>query len=1277
MSTKKENAAQGASDAELIAQVRTGDRTAFGDLYIRHGAAATTLARQFSRSAAQADDLVSEAFARVLDGMLAGKGPDTAFRAYLFTAIRNTAYDLARKDKRLQFTDDMERHDAAVEAADPVIADLEFGLIGRAFNSLPERWQTVLWHTQVEGQSAADVGVLLGLAPSAVTSLAFRAREGLREAYLQAHLADIDAASCQSTINRLGAWARGGLSRREKDQVDEHLQSCERCTALAAELSQISTSLRGLLGPLILGTAAAGYLATLPPVAPMVQRRASPRSGSTRVSRGAAGGVRFFALGGWRRSVAVGAVVIAGVAIALGAGHLTSKTSAVGASGELVPAAIAGVTGGPAASSGENTTGTGGVFTAGSPASTTGANAGEPAASNGSVVTTGDEPLRPRLTGLTPVPPMITPVRPGGNEPLPGNNAVPAAGGPGISVASSPVVSTGTPTTSTAPFSPASTGAPTTSTAPFSPASPVLAAPQPVLDSAASSISPNLTAGGAGTVTVRIRNGGTAASPAGGALTISAPAGFTLGASTVAQGLRRGGGAFVPTAPQCTDTGGTAICILPAIPAGGSVEAATNLSVAPTAKSGVVSVSLNSGPENRLAATVGSGYISLTLSAKGGLPRAATGVVTLQARSRVATPGSIFVPLHIADHMQIVGLMGAGRGCSVGGGRLVCGPDAVTAGVKVVVTVDRGGRPGPDPTAAAVDEGGRHLPAGELSISANPNGGYRAVDPVTLTPLSPLILGTTGSMLLIGHPAPGVIDPGPITVPIALAGGVGIDLAGLPNGCAATGSAVVCTPAGNGGSARFTLPVKVTPSASGGTAASVLLPDGVSVAPTGSDGTPAAIAPVASGYASITGQVSGLNAGSDTVLTLTGTTAAGVGNAGNISLSATLADGVSIIGGDCVIASNTVTCAADVTGAPHTWKLTVHVAQGAPQFTLGALPTVTLAGGGVITPTLMPGADLTIRAAATATCVPPAVLGNSDFEAPVVPAGAGRDVIDSDGTGWHTTEVDHLVEFWSDGGNVAQANGGMPITAQNGRSWVELNANAASALYQDLPTVPGQLFHWSIWHRARNVGAAAGHDQDVMQVQIGGSGTIRSAADVTVVSDGPGAWVHHTGAYTVPPGQNRTRFQFAAVSSASGNIAAGNFLDDIAFTTAPCLNATTSVSDVTAGSAGATANAGDLLEYSTAITNSGGVTASGLQLADLVPAGTTEVSGSRSAVPSTLDPGGSVTVTFRVRVDVAAPTGTVIGKNDVLTYRWDSPVVLASVSATVSTTATGLSGARG
>ena len=72
----------------------------------------------------------------------------------------------------------------------------------QAFASLPERWQLVLWHTEVEGRSAAEVAPILGLAPNAVAALAYRAREGLRQAYLNAHIHAGPPEACRPTIDR-------------------------------------------------------------------------------------------------------------------------------------------------------------------------------------------------------------------------------------------------------------------------------------------------------------------------------------------------------------------------------------------------------------------------------------------------------------------------------------------------------------------------------------------------------------------------------------------------------------------------------------------------------------------------------------------------------------------------------------------------------------------------------------------------------------------------------------------------------------------------------------------------------------------------------------------------------------------------------------------------------------------------------------------------------------------------------------------------------------------
>src|SRR3546814_3555878 len=94
--------------------------------------------------------------------------------------------------------------------------------------------------------------------PAAVAQLAFRAREGLREAWIQAHLqtADDDA-ECQWSIEHLGAYTRGNLSARDTRRMEKHLSGCARCTLIASEAKEVSRRLALVLLPIIVGSGAA------------------------------------------------------------------------------------------------------------------------------------------------------------------------------------------------------------------------------------------------------------------------------------------------------------------------------------------------------------------------------------------------------------------------------------------------------------------------------------------------------------------------------------------------------------------------------------------------------------------------------------------------------------------------------------------------------------------------------------------------------------------------------------------------------------------------------------------------------------------------------------------------------------------------------------------------------------------------------------------------------------------------------------------------------------
>ncbi|GAA3930271.1 hypothetical protein GCM10023085_09530 [Actinomadura viridis] len=259
------------SDAVLITRIRAGDVTAYGTLYERHLGAARGLARQLVEHHA-AEEAVQETFAKVLDAIRRGGGPRTAFRPYLLTALRHTIYDRRRGEHRTEPTARIEEYDRGTPFADPALEELERAMVVKAFRSLPERWQAVLWHTEIERAKPADVAPILGLTANGVSALAYRAREGLRQAYLQMHLGDPPGPSsgsgggpgerCRPVLEKLGPYVRGGLALRDARKVRRHLDGCDRCRDVHNELADVNTALREAMGPLLLGTATTAYVAS-------------------------------------------------------------------------------------------------------------------------------------------------------------------------------------------------------------------------------------------------------------------------------------------------------------------------------------------------------------------------------------------------------------------------------------------------------------------------------------------------------------------------------------------------------------------------------------------------------------------------------------------------------------------------------------------------------------------------------------------------------------------------------------------------------------------------------------------------------------------------------------------------------------------------------------------------------------------------------------------------------------------------------------------------------
>ncbi len=242
------------SDAALAEAVRGGDIAAYGVLYARHLQAARRVAMSFGLNGAERDDLIAEGFTRVLRILRAGGGPNEDFRPYLLTTMRNAVISWRRRDSSISLVADVPDIAPSSGYDDQMGTRIDAALAGEAFASLPERWRTVLWRTEVEGESPAQIAKRLGMTPNGVAALAYRAREGLRKAYLTQYVPAVEQRACRGIAGQLVGWVRHDGSGVKSRRIKAHLDHCPRCREVVASLRQLNQELHGSAAPLLLVT---------------------------------------------------------------------------------------------------------------------------------------------------------------------------------------------------------------------------------------------------------------------------------------------------------------------------------------------------------------------------------------------------------------------------------------------------------------------------------------------------------------------------------------------------------------------------------------------------------------------------------------------------------------------------------------------------------------------------------------------------------------------------------------------------------------------------------------------------------------------------------------------------------------------------------------------------------------------------------------------------------------------------------------------------------------
>lgn len=238
-----------ATEAALVSRVAIGDCQAFDVLVARHRAAVALLARLVAPEGRR-EGLVSATFDLAHSTLRRMQGPTESVRPFLLMVVRRVDEEHAQGSapSGLLLLGKPFREPGAGEMHPAVCVE---------FSRLPEAWQLLVWQLEVEGDTAADAGALVGVSPVVVPALVASARAALRCALLARHRSRALPPACLAHALRLGRTG-GVLPSRA---VLRHTAECEQCAMLLGDLDAVQRDLGEVVARHLLGRAAEDYVA--------------------------------------------------------------------------------------------------------------------------------------------------------------------------------------------------------------------------------------------------------------------------------------------------------------------------------------------------------------------------------------------------------------------------------------------------------------------------------------------------------------------------------------------------------------------------------------------------------------------------------------------------------------------------------------------------------------------------------------------------------------------------------------------------------------------------------------------------------------------------------------------------------------------------------------------------------------------------------------------------------------------------------------------------------
>jgi RNA polymerase sigma-70 factor (ECF subfamily) len=176
-------------DAQIVARVQRGDKTAFDLLVRKYQHKVAKLVSRYIRDSAEVQDVTQEAFIKAYRALPGFRG-DSAFYTWLYRIAINTAKNFLVSQGRRPPGSDIDVDTAAVldsahelrDIATPEHNMMRDEIAARVFKvleSMPEDLRTAITLREVEGMSYEEIAEVMDCPIGTVRSRIFRAREAI------------------------------------------------------------------------------------------------------------------------------------------------------------------------------------------------------------------------------------------------------------------------------------------------------------------------------------------------------------------------------------------------------------------------------------------------------------------------------------------------------------------------------------------------------------------------------------------------------------------------------------------------------------------------------------------------------------------------------------------------------------------------------------------------------------------------------------------------------------------------------------------------------------------------------------------------------------------------------------------------------------------------------------------------------------------------------------------------------------------------------------------